>query len=147
VRFEEQVEVRAAPAEVWDLIWDVPRMAACVPGCREAAEVEPGQRYTAVIEQNVGQFRSRFDLALRAVESQKPSRMVIAAQGTDSTTGSHVTGTLTLELQGGERSTSLHLTTEVRILGKLASLGQGVIGRKTSEVVEQFARSLGEALA
>jgi carbon monoxide dehydrogenase subunit G len=146
LRFEEQVEVGAARARVWNLIWDVPRVAACVPGCTDAVEVEPGRRYTALIEQRMGPFRSRFNMNMRTVEVEEPVRVVIAAQGDDRSTASYVTIELTLELHDSEASTALAVTADVTILGKLGGLGQGMIRRKASEVVGEFAQSLGKAL-
>mgnify|MGYP006198719061 CR=1 FL=1 len=35
-----QIYIRATPEQVWQVLWDVPRMVACVPGCVEAREVE-----------------------------------------------------------------------------------------------------------
>jgi hypothetical protein len=147
MRFEERVDVPASPEEVWELIWDVPRIAACVPGCHDARAVEPGERYAAVIEQRVGQFRARFDLAIKVLESKAPSRVVISAQGKDKATGSYASAELTVGLEGGDGATSLGLTADVRILGKLGSLGQSMIARKTKEVVRDFAESIRSALA
>lgn len=147
MRFEERVDVPASPEKVWELIWDVPRIGACVPGCQDARVVEPGQRYAAVIEQRVGQFRARFDLAITVLESEEPSRVVISAQGKDKATGSYASAELTVGLERADGTTSLELTADVKILGKLGSLGQSMITRKTEEVVRDFAQSIRSALA
>ena len=33
MRFEVQVTVHVPRQSVWDFLWDVPRLTACVPGC------------------------------------------------------------------------------------------------------------------
>jgi carbon monoxide dehydrogenase subunit G len=148
VRFEERVDVPATRQEVWDFIWDVPRIAACVPGCTEARVVEPETRYAAVIEQRVGQFRARFDLDIEVLENEVPSVVVIAAKGRDGGTGSYVSAELQVSLEDRpDASTAIGLVAEVKILGKLGSLGQSMINRKTTEVVREFAASIGKVWA
>ena len=59
MRFEKRIEVQASPDEAWALLWEVDRLARCLPGCKEVQELEPRKKYAAVIEQRVGQFKAR----------------------------------------------------------------------------------------
>ena len=47
MRAAREIAVATTPAKLWTLLWDVPRMVECMPGCAEAKEVAPQQRYTA----------------------------------------------------------------------------------------------------
>lgn len=148
MRLEERVDVPATRQEVWDFIWDVPRIAACVPGCTEARAVEPGMRYAAVIAQRVGQFRASFDLDIEVLENDPPLLVVIAAKGRDRGTGSYASAELRVSLEDRpDASTAIGLVADVKILGKLGSLGQSMIAQKTTEVVREFAASIGKAFA
>jgi hypothetical protein len=45
MRFEIQVTVHVPRQSVWDFLWDVPRLTACVPGREAVQEIEPNTRY------------------------------------------------------------------------------------------------------
>ena len=40
MRFEAQVTVHVPRQILWDFLWDVPRLTACVPGCEAVQEIE-----------------------------------------------------------------------------------------------------------
>lgn len=143
MRFETQVTVDAPRRAVWDFLWDVPRMAACVPGCDGAEEVEPGQRYNAVVKEKVGPFRVTIPLAIEVLETQAPERLTARANGRDGTMQSHVKIALDVVLaEAGPHTTTLRLNADVAVLGKLGTLGHSVIIRKGSDIVGQFATAL-----
>ena len=52
----KQVTVHVPRQSVWDFLWDVPRLTACVPGCEAVEEIEPNTRYQAVVRDKVGPF-------------------------------------------------------------------------------------------
>ena len=56
MKFEKVLTVKALREAVWRFLWDVPRMAACIPGCKEAKVVEEGKRYAATVTERAGPF-------------------------------------------------------------------------------------------
>jgi carbon monoxide dehydrogenase subunit G len=54
MKVTREVEIAAPATALWALLWDVPRMVECLPGCVDAREVEPHQRYAARMVQKVG---------------------------------------------------------------------------------------------
>jgi carbon monoxide dehydrogenase subunit G len=143
MRFEKQVTVDAPRQNVWDFLWDVSRLAACIPGCETAEEVEPYQRYQATIREKVGPFRVKVPLAIEVLENTAPERLVARASGKDTVVQSHVKVELDLALiEMSPQVTQLQLTADVAVLGKLGTLGHSVIVRKGDEIVGQFAAAL-----
>ena len=47
MRVTRELVIEVPPEALWPILWDVPRMAACLPGCAEAQEVIPHSRYRA----------------------------------------------------------------------------------------------------
>jgi carbon monoxide dehydrogenase subunit G len=142
------IELPAAPALVWERLWDIPALARCIPGCDGVEPVEERKRYRTTIRDRVGPFRIAIPLDV-TVDDTKPDRLSLSATGRDASLGSPVKVglvglTVTLEElpQGGSR---LRMDGHADIAGKLAALGQGVIQRKTKDVLDQFAINL-EAL-
>ena len=124
----------AAPERVWQALWDVPRMVACVPGCVEAREVEPRRRYAARMSQRVGPIALSVPLDIRVTE-EAPGRLALEARGRD--------GMLAAEVQ---MSVWLTVEAEGRVLGKLGALGASVIQRRAEELVDEFAARLRGAI-
>ena len=68
-------------AEVWQFLWDVERVAKCMPGFQEVREVSPEQRYEVVIEERMGPFKIRFDMEVEVLERREEELVRLQAQG------------------------------------------------------------------
>jgi uncharacterized protein len=128
---------------VWDLLWDVSRVASCVPGCQSTEIVDPFARYRATVQEKVGPFRLTVPLDIDIVEHNAPQRLFARASGRDRLLHSHVKVELVLTLlEVDPQHTALQVETDVAVLGKLGTLGHSVIIRKGEDIVDQFATSL-----
>src|SRR5215813_6426409 len=107
MRFDTQVTVHVPRQILWDFLWDVPRLTACVPGCEAAQEIEPNTRYEAVVRDKVGPFTLRVPLAVEVLEATAPARLRARARGRDAAMQSLVKVDLTLVLV----ETSTQMTT------------------------------------
>ena len=142
IELRRVIDVAAAPEVVWRRLWDVPALARCIPGCEGVETVEAERRYRATISDRVGPFRIAIPLDVR-VESTPPTRLSLTAAGRDSALGSPVTVALAVSLApAGAGGTRLTLAGHGDVGGKLAALGQGVIDRKTREILDRFAGNL-----
>ena len=136
------IELAASPGAVWERLWDIRDLAGCIPGCGDVEAIEERRRYRATIRDRVGPIRIAIPLEI-LVEATPPERLVVSASGRDSTLGSPVKVALTVTLAGGTAGgTRLVLDGQAQIGGKLATLGQGVIQRRTKDVLDQFAANL-----
>jgi len=145
ISLDRTIALAAAPAAVWAALWDVPALARCLPGCEDVAELEAGRRYRATVKDRVGPFTVAIPLDV-AVEAEAAAlRLTVAASGRDSVLGSPVRVSLVVRLDGGAGGgTALRLQGRAEIGGKLATLGQAVIQRKTRDILETFATRLGD---
>jgi carbon monoxide dehydrogenase subunit G len=146
MRVTRDTLLSASPSKVWDLLWDVPRMVACVPGCVEAREVEPGRRWEARMSQRVGPFTLSVPLVVEAVDVEAPRRLALHASGRDAFAAATVSMRVGLDLSPAEAGTRLTVDADARVLGKLGALGHGVIQRKAEESLEEFLTRLRQAL-
>ncbi len=143
MRFEERIEVKAPARDVWGLLWDIERLARCLPGCKAINELEPRRKYDAVVEERVGPFRAQFGLEL-SVTNVEPERLVqVHVQGKDKKLAASMRGDLEARLQeAGDAGTALDITADIQVTGKIAGLGQVVIKRKSREVIGRFAQAI-----
>ena len=137
MRLTREVALAAAPERVWQTLWDVPRMVACVPGCVEAREVEPRRRYQARMSQKVGPIALSVPLDIRVTEPT-PDRLTIEARGRDGLLAAEVQMSVRLAVEAAGAGSRLRIEAEGRVLGKLGALGASVIQRRAEELVDEF---------
>jgi carbon monoxide dehydrogenase subunit G len=138
VRVTREVPIVVSPAALWELLWDIRRIVECVPGCIEAREIEPQQRYTARMSQKVGPISLSVPLDVKVVEATGPHRLALEARGRDPAIGAEIAMRVTLDIEARGEESLLRIDAEGRILGKLGALGHGVIQRKAEEAIEEF---------
>ncbi len=142
MKVEREIRIAAPREAVWAFLWDVPRLAACIPGARDVRTVEEGKRYAAVVGERVGPFKVQFPLEIEVLETQPPARLRARAGGRDASVDGIVKVDLDVALAPVDGGTALTLTAEIAVLGKLGTLGHGVIVRKGTEIVERFAAAV-----
>lgn len=145
MRLTREVALAASTDRVWQILWDVPRMVACVPGCIEAREVEPRRRYQARMTQKVGPIALSVPLDIRVTEPA-PDRLLIDARGRDGLLAAEVQMSVRLAVETADAGSRLLIEAEGRVLGKLGALGAGVIQRRAEELVDEFAARLRGAI-
>jgi carbon monoxide dehydrogenase subunit G len=81
MKFEKEISVAVKPDRVWAFLWDVDRVARCLPGCKEAKTIVPHERYEAVVSERMGPFKVQFPLEIEVLEGQGTgSRLVIHSE-------------------------------------------------------------------
>lgn len=146
IDLRRDIDLRAGTADVWTALWDVAAVARCIPGCTGVETIEPQRRYRATIRDRVGPFPIGVVLEI-SVDPSPPTTLAVSATGRDSVLGSPVSVDLMVTLDTAPAGTRLSIAGRGDVGGKLATLGQGMIQRKTRDVLDQFAVNLGQWLA
>jgi carbon monoxide dehydrogenase subunit G len=141
MRVAREVALTVPTERVWEALWDVPRMVACVPGCVEAREVEPRRRYRARMSQKVGPIALSVPLDI-LVTQETPGRLAVEARGRDGLLAAEVQMSVRLGVEAAEAGSRLAVEAEGRVLGKLGALGAGVIQRRAEELIDEFTARL-----
>ena len=143
MRFEERIEVKAPAEDVWGLLWDIERLARCLPGCEAINELEPRRKYAAVVVERIGPFQARFGLEL-SVTKVDPERFVqLEVTGKDRKLAASMRGVMEARLERrGDEGTGLDIIADIQVTGKIAGLGQVVIKRKSRDVIGRFAQAI-----
>lgn len=129
MRFSKDIEVGRPPEAVWGFLWDVERVATCLPGCREVRTIVTHERYAAVVGERVGPLTVQSPLEIQVLAMGSTLRVV-----------------LDLNSEPHDNGCVIRVSSETLVLGKLATLGQGIIQRKAVQIMEQFASALRHAL-
>jgi carbon monoxide dehydrogenase subunit G len=148
MKLENRCVVPADIQRTWDLIMDIPRAAACVPGMEEVVQEEDGS-YRARMRVRVGPMGLTLAGTLQVLEqdpSKGEARFLIEAS--DRRVGGAVRADLLMQLISEEgNQTELVLNTDTTFIGKLGELGQPLIRRKASNTMQEFARNLAQQLS
>jgi carbon monoxide dehydrogenase subunit G len=148
MHFEQTVEVDTDTKTVWKFLWEVERLARCLPGCQEVEEIEPQKKYTVVVEERIGPFKAKFKMDVEVLDFDLESRVRIQAVGKDPKLGASTRAELDVQIQGlGPAKTALNVTADIQVVGKIASLGQVAIKRKAQDIVTRFANAIATELA
>jgi|SRR6267142_6289967 uncharacterized protein len=144
--FEEEFTVSASPDVVWDFLLDPERIAPCLPGC-ESLEVEDAKTYRVRLTVKVGFLSTTQTLRVEIVESDRPSHLVSLARGEDRKLASQVEVRNTLDLApAAGTGTLVRYRSEVRVLGRLGSIGDAVMKVKAKQLAGDFAANVRAAI-
>ena len=143
--FEEEFAVSASPDVVWDFLLDPARIAPCLPGC-ESLEVEDAKTYRVRLTVKVGFLSTTQSLKVEIVESDRPRHLVSLARGEDRKLASQVEVRNTLDLAPAGSGTLVRYRSEVRVLGRLGSVGDAVMKIKAKQLAGDFSANVRAAL-
>ncbi|HKC97064.1 MAG TPA: SRPBCC family protein [Methylomirabilota bacterium] len=144
--FEEEFTVSAPPNAVWDFLLDPKRVAPCLPGC-EGVEVEDARTYRVRLTVKVGFLSTTQNLRVEIVESDRPRRLVSLARGEDRKLASQVEVRNTLDLApAAANATLVRYRSDVRVLGRLGSVGDAVMKVKAKQLAGDFAANVRAAI-
>jgi carbon monoxide dehydrogenase subunit G len=143
--FEEDFTVDAAPDAVWDFLLDPTRVAVCLPGC-ESVEVEGATTYRVRLTVKVGFLSTTQNLKVELVEADRPRHLVSVARGEDRKLASQVEVKNTLDLSPASAGTLVRYRSDVRVLGRLGSVGDAVMKVKARQLAADFAANVRKAI-
>ena len=134
--------VTAPASKVWGLLWDFPRLAACLPGCEEITPVDE-KTYKANMKQSVGPFTIQVEMTFNVTETVQGERVAFSGSGTDRLGNRLRIDRAWVALSATSREeTQVSYSAEVIMTGKLATLGYPVVKRKTRDMGVEFSRRL-----
>ncbi len=139
VELEKSFVIKAAVADCWQLLSDIPRVATCMPGA-SITQVIDASHFVGLVMVSIGPMRLQFTGELERVMIDASARkLVLMATGTDKS-GSSATMKLTATLVEKENhQTLLHGQAEVTVNGQLAQFGSRMIAPVSDVILSQFA--------
>lgn len=140
MKLEHSFHVNEDIDVAWDVLNDVRKVALCMPGA--AVDTVDGDDVTGSCKIKLGPialtYRGRATFVERDVEAH---RMVLDGKGQDGSNGRasvNVVATLT----GEGAQTRVDLVTDLKLTGKPAQFGRGVIADVGDRMIGQFAEAL-----
>lgn len=132
----------ALPLELaWRLLNDVERIAPCLPGA-QLQEIEQGE-LRGLVKVKMGPVTAQYKgKAVFAEQDESGRRLVLKATGRENGDGGPANATVTARLVADGEATLVNVVIDLATTGKLAQLGQGVLGEVSANLLAQFATCL-----
>ena len=132
--------------ETWAVLTDVERIAPCLPGAT-LEEIE-GDVYRGVVKVKLGAISAAFRGQASFVERDDANhRAVLRGEGRDTTGKGNADALITARLEPvTEHETKCVVETDLRITGKVAQFGRGILGDVSKKLINQFAANLNTML-
>jgi carbon monoxide dehydrogenase subunit G len=142
MKIEKQFVIEAPHQEVWDFITAPEKIAACIPGCQEVEEIEPG-RYKAAVRVAVGPIKTTFKVNVEATETRPPEYAEYLTQGDEGGRASRLKATSSLTLKALEANkTEVAYASDINVVGRLGKFGMGMMKKKADSMGDDFVEAL-----
>lgn len=123
----------------WDVLTDVSKLASWVDILHSVVTIGYLERYEAILESRVGPVRLKAPLTVDVTVGAPGSVVGIHAEGTDPQVNSSISIDVEMRLEAAPGGgTAMTLDATYSVLGKVASMGGGIIKKKADKVLEQF---------
>jgi carbon monoxide dehydrogenase subunit G len=123
-------------ARVWELLNDPEVLKSCIPGCTEmAGSAEEG--FTATVVQKVGPVKATFKGAVALSNVVEEESYTISGEGKGGVAG-FAKGAANVWLTDVEGGTELSYKVDAQVGGKLAQLGNRIIGGFAKTMADKF---------
>jgi uncharacterized protein len=130
----------------WNVLTDLEGIAPCLPGAQLTGV--DGDVYSGRVKVKVGPVISEFAGTARFTEKDDAAyRGVIDAKGRDKRSAGNAAALITARLRPDGDSTVVSVDTDLKISGKLAQFGSGMIKEVSEKLLGQFVTSLEAKIA
>jgi carbon monoxide dehydrogenase subunit G len=136
--FARTLNVRSERPHVWDVLTDVETLAGWVGIVHSVAELQHLERYRAVLQDKVGPFKLRADLAISVTVEEDGRRVSVSAAGRDRAVDSRIKVDAVLDLGEAQGGTAINVEGTYQVTGKVATMGGGIIRKKADGILDDF---------
>ena len=146
MKITNQFTVSAPIERAWDVLSDLEQVIPLMPGAQLTGH--EGDDYLGKVKVKVGPVTSEFSGKVHFVEQDRGQyRAVIDAKGKEMRGTGNAAATVTAQLREDGDRTGVTVDTDLKIVGKLAQFGSGMLQQVSEKLLGQFVESLEAELA
>lgn len=136
---ENSFDVAASPDRVFDFLQDAQNVATCFPGA-ELTEDRGDDSYAGKVKIKVGPVTAAYTGVARIIRRDSVERVaVLLAEGKDTKGAGTAKATATMRVRPAPGGSNVQFETELRISGKLAQFGRGIMADVSGRMVGELA--------
>lgn len=138
---ENSFTVDAPIEEAWVLLTDLAEIAPCLPGAK-LTDVTDGV-YSGGVKIKVGPVTSEYKGTAEFVEKDDSTYLaVISGKGRDTRGAGNAQALITAQMVAVGNQTQVDIVTDLKVSGKVAQFGRGVMQDVSTKLMGQFAECL-----
>lgn len=142
MKFEHTVTLPRPKAEVDEALADIPTVARLIPGVEDVREKADGS-YEGTLKVRVGPMSLTLAGDVDVEQDIQAGRWIMRAKAQDRRIGGGISATIEAHVSSVEpAATQMAIASDVQLMGRLGELGQPLIKRKASDMIEAFADNL-----
>jgi uncharacterized protein (TIGR03382 family) len=146
MKIANQFTVSAPIEQAWDVLCDLEQVIPLMPGAQLIGH--EGDDYLGKVKVKVGPVTSEFTGKVRFVEQDRGQHLaVIDGKGKEARGTGNAAATVTAQLHEDGQRTRVTVDTDLKIVGKLAQFGSGMLQQVSEKLLGQFVESLEAKLA
>ena len=149
MKIHNEFSIPLPPAEAWQLLNDIPRVARCAPGAELLEQKDDGS-FVGTISVRLGPVLLNFKGTVTYREVDEANHRVVAdAAGTETKARGTARAQVIFALSPLEAGTKVSVDTDVQLAGSIAQYGRGaaVIQNTAQVIMDQFATNFAAHLA
>ena len=136
-----EIKVNASQEDVFNKLNDVPFFASCIEGVSDLEQINENQ-FKAILTTKVAYIQFKFQVMVEIIEKVFPEKMVAKTEGTPIGVIGRLQAISSANLIKDGDQTMIQYSIDLKLTGKLGSMGQPVLRSKTKELEQQFAKNL-----
>ncbi|MFV1991091.1 MAG: SRPBCC family protein [Acidimicrobiales bacterium] len=127
--------------EAWKVLTDAELIAPCMPGA-QLTEVD-GDTFKGKVKIKLGAITAQYQGKGEWVEQDSENyRAVLKASGRDTRGQGNAAGEVTMQLTADGDATEVLVVTDLKVTGKVAQFGRGIMADVTAKLLLQFVECL-----
>ncbi len=138
MKIENEFRVGVPIEKAWDVLTDIPAIAPCLPGAKLTGQ--DGDTYEGTMKIKVGPVTAEYKGSAVILEQDEASRkVVLEAKGRDSRGSGNASADITANMTPDGDGTKVSIVTDLKVAGKVAQFGRGVMADVSKKLLGQFA--------
>lgn len=134
---DNEFRVSVPIERAWEVLTDIPLITPCLPGAELTGHED--DEYSGKIKIKVGPVTSHFaGKALLTVRDEASRHVEIQADGRDSKGSGNASAKITADMSEDGVGTKVSIHTDLKISGKVAQFGKGMIAEVSGKLIGQF---------
>ena len=139
MKVEGSYTFNAPRDKVWQVLLDPKIMAQCMPGCESMTEIGPDQ-YEAIMKVGVASVKGTYKGKVSIKDQQAPNHYVLSGEGSGGP--GFMQGDVSIDLEEEDGKTVLKYSTDAKVGGLIASIGQRMLNGVAKMMVDQFFKKM-----
>lgn len=134
------IELNAPINEVWNNLMNPDVLAECILGCKRLEQVEEG-KYRADLAIGIAAVKGKYDATISLVDVQAPNSYKLVVHGEGAPGFVDAEGVIDLT-ENDEGKTTLSYTYNAEVGGKVAAIGQRMLGGVAKLLINDFFKKI-----